>query len=113
MQMAEQQPPEQQHYKIKRISFLGRQNVPIFVQNENGPCPLLAICNVLSLRNRLDIPENTTSMSCARLMSLVAERILDANPAEGGTPVDRPGEALHSCCLIFSDSDPADAGRRL
>ena len=31
-------------YKIKRISFLGRFNVPVVVQNQNGPCPLLAIC---------------------------------------------------------------------
>lgn len=28
---------------IKRIDFLGRR-VPIVLQNENGPCPLLAIC---------------------------------------------------------------------
>lgn len=30
-------------YKTKSIQFLGR-STPIILQNENGPCPLLAIC---------------------------------------------------------------------
>lgn len=30
-------------YKTKSIQFLGR-TTPIILQNENGPCPLLAIC---------------------------------------------------------------------
>lgn len=32
-------------YKTKAIKFLGR-STPIVLQNENGPCPLLAICNL-------------------------------------------------------------------
>ena len=30
-------------YKTKIVQFLGR-SVPIILQNDNGPCPLLAIC---------------------------------------------------------------------
>jgi len=33
---------ENQHV-IKRIKFMDRENVPIFCQNLNGPCPLLAL----------------------------------------------------------------------
>jgi hypothetical protein len=33
-------------YKTKVVQFLGRQ-VPIILQNDNGPCPLLAICELL------------------------------------------------------------------
>ncbi len=33
-------------YKTKVVQFLGRQ-VPIILQNDNGPCPLLAICEFL------------------------------------------------------------------
>ena len=33
-------------YKTKIVHFLGR-SVPIILQNENGPCPLLAICESL------------------------------------------------------------------
>ena len=31
-------------HKTKAIQFLGRI-APIILQNDNGPCPLLAICN--------------------------------------------------------------------
>ena len=31
-------------YKTKAIQFLGR-TTPVILQNDNGPCPLLAICN--------------------------------------------------------------------
>ncbi|KAJ0775013.1 putative MINDY deubiquitinase [Helianthus annuus] len=35
-------------HKTKIIQFFGR-DTPIILQNDNGPCPLLAICNVLQL----------------------------------------------------------------
>ena len=53
-------------FPIKRIKFLGRSGVPIFIQNENGPCPLLAIANVLSLRNQLELPATSTSLTLSR-----------------------------------------------
>ncbi|KAJ9522933.1 hypothetical protein QJQ45_023725, partial [Haematococcus lacustris] len=75
-------------YLIKRIRFLGRQEVPVFCQNLEGPCPLLAVANVLSLRNQLDVPASATSLSTDRLISLVAERLLDSNL--GFTPAGTP-----------------------
>eukprot|EP00798_Chlamydomonas_sp_ICE-L_P018644 gene18644-25159_t len=68
-------------YKIKRLEFLGRE-VPIFCQNQNGPCPLLAVANILSLSNRLPagtVSPGATSFSTSRLTSVVAETILDSN----------------------------------
>lgn len=51
-QEQQQQPPKEKEkeclYKTKPIQFLGR-STPIVLQNDNGPCPLLAICNNLSL----------------------------------------------------------------
>ncbi|KAH9325846.1 hypothetical protein KI387_006024, partial [Taxus chinensis] len=65
-------------YKTKVVQFLGR-SIPIILQNDNGPCPLLAICNVLLLRNIISLSTDTTAISLQRLLSLVAERLLDAN----------------------------------
>lgn len=65
-------------YLIKRVHFF-RREVPIIVQNKNGPCPLLAIANVLLLRNQLQLHQDAGQISEARLMSLVAERLLDTN----------------------------------
>ncbi|KAK9814352.1 hypothetical protein WJX72_004386 [[Myrmecia] bisecta] len=65
-------------YKLKTIDFLGRK-VPVVLQNENGPCPLLAIANVLLLRNQIELPVNCPEVSQERLMSLVAGLLLDSN----------------------------------
>ncbi|KAF5729931.1 hypothetical protein HS088_TW20G00298 [Tripterygium wilfordii] len=79
-------PPQQQEeegvkeciHKTKTIQFLGR-TTPIVLQNDNGPCPLLAICNVLLLRNNLNLSPDIAEVSQEKLLSLVAERLIDSN----------------------------------
>ncbi|KAK9079692.1 hypothetical protein SSX86_001365 [Deinandra increscens subsp. villosa] len=65
-------------HKTKLIQFLGR-NTPIILQNDNGPCPLLSICNVLLLRNNLNLSPEVAEVSQEKLLSLVAERLIDSN----------------------------------
>ncbi|KAK7366807.1 hypothetical protein VNO80_08805 [Phaseolus coccineus] len=65
-------------HKTKTIQFLGR-TTPIVLQNDNGPCPLLAICNVLLLRNNLNLNPDIAEVSQEKLLSLVAERLIDSN----------------------------------
>jgi hypothetical protein len=57
-------------YLIKRIRFLGR-NVPVLCQNENGPCPLLAICNILLLRGSIQIHPDISCISSEELIEEV------------------------------------------
>uniref|UniRef100_A0A2N9H9I8 MINDY deubiquitinase domain-containing protein n=1 Tax=Fagus sylvatica TaxID=28930 RepID=A0A2N9H9I8_FAGSY len=78
-----QSPPQPQSvkecvHKTKLIQFLGR-TTPVVLQNDNGPCPLLAICNILLLRNNLNLSPDTTEVSQEKLLSLVAERLIDSN----------------------------------
>ncbi|KAK8503813.1 hypothetical protein V6N12_018987 [Hibiscus sabdariffa] len=63
-------------YKTKAIHFLGR-TTPIILQNDNGPCPLLAICNVLLLSNSMSLSPDTAEVSQEKLLALVAERLID------------------------------------
>ena len=42
-------PPSEVMHKVKKIKFRGK-DVPIITQNNNGPCPLLAILNALLLK---------------------------------------------------------------
>eukprot|EP00258_Populus_trichocarpa_P014458 XP_006368742.2 ubiquitin carboxyl-terminal hydrolase MINDY-2 isoform X2 [Populus trichocarpa] len=65
-------------HKTKTIEFLGR-TTPIVLQNDNGPCPLLAICNVLLLKNNLNLSPDSAEVSQEKLLSLVAERLIDSN----------------------------------
>jgi hypothetical protein len=45
----------------------------------NGPCPLLAIANVLLLRNCIEIPESAARISTDDLLVLVADYIVSSN----------------------------------
>ncbi|CAN4127490.1 unnamed protein product [Withania somnifera] len=65
-------------HKTKVIQFLGR-TTPVILQNDNGPCPLLAICNVLLLKNNLSLSPDIPEVSQEKLLSLVAERLIDSN----------------------------------
>ncbi|GAB4856948.1 hypothetical protein Ancab_014866 [Ancistrocladus abbreviatus] len=65
-------------HKTKTVRFLGRPT-PFILQNDNGPCPLLAICNVLLLRNQLNLNPDITEVSQEKLLSLVAEQLIDSN----------------------------------
>ncbi|VVB12006.1 unnamed protein product [Arabis nemorensis] len=68
-------------YKTKEIKFLGRKK-RIILQNQNGPCPLIAICNVLILRD--DLHPQFREVSQEILLTLVATTLIDFN-----TNVDR------------------------
>ena len=64
-------------FALKRVFFSGLQR-SIVLQNENGPCPLLAIANCLTLRGRLLLPEGASYISRDALSSRIAELVLEA-----------------------------------
>ena len=63
-------------FRLKHIRFFGR-NCSIICQNENGPCPLLAIANVLILQNRIVIKSDRNIISLNRLIQVIANQITD------------------------------------
>lgn len=69
------------HYKLKAIKFLER-DVPVVIQNENGPCPLIALANVLLLRNQIHVSVDCPEVSQERLLALIAGFLLDSNNPE-------------------------------
>eukprot|EP00598_Pedospumella_elongata_P005000 CAMPEP_0184968484 /NCGR_PEP_ID=MMETSP1098-20130426/1537_1 /TAXON_ID=89044 /ORGANISM="Spumella elongata, Strain CCAP 955/1" /LENGTH=351 /DNA_ID=CAMNT_0027490103 /DNA_START=79 /DNA_END=1131 /DNA_ORIENTATION=- len=61
---------------VKPINFLGRPCV-IICQNQNGPCPLLAIANILLLQDKISISSDVSIISLAELTQIVANAILE------------------------------------
>ncbi|KAL3925567.1 MAG: hypothetical protein SGILL_000318 [Bacillariaceae sp.] len=56
-----------------------KQDYQILLQNENGPCPLLAAANVLLLRQAITLPSNCKAagvITIEELTNLLAEKIL-------------------------------------
>merc|ERR1712232_1457205 len=82
---------DQSSYRIKDISFLGSSR-RILMQSANGPCPLLAACNVLLLRNQLKLPASST-IGFEDLIQELSNVLLDANASATSTPKSSQDEA--------------------
>jgi hypothetical protein len=54
--------------------------VKIVTQNENGPCPLVAICNVLLLNGKLKLNRDTDVVYASELVDMVANLIIESYP---------------------------------
>ena len=100
-------------FKVKRIDFLGAKRA-IVCQNENGPCPLLGIVNVLLLRNAVTLQgdPDRPEVSTQELMSLVATRILDNNARMATTGTDVDGASVKGTDFEAMDAEQAEAMRQ-
>jgi len=66
-------------YHVKWIKYHGSQT-PIVMQNQNGPCPLLAIVNVLLLQGKIKLSASTDLVASDQLMAYIADWIFDNVP---------------------------------
>ncbi|XP_076782346.1 ubiquitin carboxyl-terminal hydrolase MINDY-2 isoform X8 [Arvicanthis niloticus] len=73
--------PGQSVYHIKWIQWK-QENTPIITQNENGPCPLLAILNVLLLAWKVKLPPMMEIITAEQLMEYLGDYMLEAKPKE-------------------------------
>lgn len=89
------------NYRIKDIVFLGSAR-RILLQSANGPCPLLALCNVLLLRNQISISQDARYISFNELVDMVSAFLFEANSrAVEGEGVADVRESLDSCLEIL------------
>ncbi|KAL4225687.1 Ubiquitin carboxyl-terminal hydrolase MINDY-2 [Mactra antiquata] len=70
-------------HQIKWVYFK-KKHVPIITQNENGPCPLLALINVLLLQNRVKLTPQAEIVSASQLMAHLGDCVLQNVPGEDG-----------------------------
>lgn len=69
-------------YTLKSITYLGTPR-KILLQNENGPCPLIAATNALLLRGVLTLPASCVRNGVAStddIVNILAERVLKGSP---------------------------------
>eukprot|EP00041_Stephanoeca_diplocostata_P031124 m.962687 g.962687 ORF g.962687 m.962687 type:complete len:662 (+) comp23892_c0_seq16:306-2291(+) len=62
-------------YTLRNINF-GMRECTIVCQNENGPCPLLAICNVLLLRGTITLDPTCGYIDTATLVQTLTDVLL-------------------------------------
>ncbi|XP_021232216.1 ubiquitin carboxyl-terminal hydrolase MINDY-1 isoform X2 [Numida meleagris] len=73
--------PEPDFYCVKWITWKG-ERTPIITQSENGPCPLLAIMNILFLQWKVKLPPQKEVVTSDELMAHLGDCILSIRPQE-------------------------------
>jgi hypothetical protein len=66
-------------YHLKWIMWHDKKT-PIVTQNENGPCPLIAISNILLLRGKIVLPSLMEIITAKQLMEYIGDMILQNVP---------------------------------
>ncbi|XP_014816348.1 PREDICTED: protein FAM63A isoform X2 [Calidris pugnax] len=72
---------EADFYCVKWISWKG-ERTPVIMQSENGPCPLLAIMNILFLQWKVKLPPQKEVVTSEELMAHLGDCILSTQPRE-------------------------------
>lgn len=58
-------------YRVKRVEYLSK-GVTIIQQNENGPCPLIAIANILALRGNITIDSKDNIVNVDKIIDKIS-----------------------------------------
>ncbi|KAM4014043.1 ubiquitin carboxyl-terminal hydrolase MINDY-1 [Anomaloglossus baeobatrachus] len=69
------------YYFVKWINWKG-ERTPVITQSENGPCPLIAIMNILFLRWKVKLPPQKELITAEELMAHLGDCILSIQPQE-------------------------------
>ncbi|XP_063803070.1 ubiquitin carboxyl-terminal hydrolase MINDY-1 [Pseudophryne corroboree] len=72
---------EADYYFVKWINWKG-ERTPVITQSENGPCPLLAIMNILFLRWKVKLPPQKEVITSEELMAHLGDCVLSIQPQE-------------------------------
>eukprot|EP00871_Galdieria_phlegrea_P001100 jgi/Galph1/1991/GphlegSOOS_G679.1 len=75
--------PLDDFYRVKRVRYKDR-NVAICLQNQNGPCPLLAIVNCLLLRGSIEIHEDIAYTSYQQLAEMLTDYLFRTHENSAG-----------------------------
>lgn len=72
-------------YRVRATTFQGRE-VSVVLQNVNGPCPLLALANILLLRGSISIHADFSHVGYDRLVTLIGDFLMEGNNRQSVPP---------------------------
>lgn len=90
-----------EEYQLKWIMW-HEHKTPIITQNQNGPCPLIAIANILLLRGKMKLPSNASCITSEELLTHVANNIVESRPeVTDSENFIEPSKALSHVSYLF------------
>ncbi|KAF9584083.1 hypothetical protein BGW38_007633 [Lunasporangiospora selenospora] len=93
VQTSPRQEEPKNEYVLKPIDWIDpatgiEKRIKIITQNENGPCPLLALCNTLILQGKVTIrPYDRPTIGYDHLLGLLADYLLNEDLTESSIPI--------------------------
>nr|VZI49447.1 unnamed protein product [Spirometra erinaceieuropaei] len=69
------------YHQVRWITFNGKKRA-VITQNKNGPCPMLALANVLLLRGTLSLPEDCEIISGERIIACLSHYLFSLTPED-------------------------------
>ncbi|KAG0373492.1 hypothetical protein BGX24_011624 [Mortierella sp. AD032] len=96
------EPEPVNQYVLKPIDWIDpatgiEKRIKIITQNENGPCPLLALCNTLILQGKVAIrPYDRPTIGYDHLLELLADYLLNEEPSGSNAAIQRVGEHVEA-----------------
>ncbi|KAF9135174.1 hypothetical protein BGX30_011640, partial [Mortierella sp. GBA39] len=99
------EPEPVNQYVLKPVDWIDpatgiEKRIKIITQNENGPCPLLALCNTLILQGKVAIrPYDRPTIGYDHLLELLADYLLNEDHSETGatsSAIGRVGEHVEA-----------------
>lgn len=91
-------------YHVKWIGW-NKKKVPIITQNANGPCPMLAIANVLLLRGKMTLDEGVEIVSSEQLLEYLGKLTLMSRNYDSGISYSLLGDTMLECVPKNLDPD--------
>ena len=84
--------------------------MPIVTQNENGPCPLVALTNVLLLRGSMAIDPGETVVTVQQLSDMLGACLLESIPTVSLTLLKNLSFLSLSLSLFLIGTGPLFSG---
>ncbi|BGP14246.1 hypothetical protein JCM10213_005863 [Rhodosporidiobolus nylandii] len=85
--------PEEAAAGLSGFQVDQRLRVKVVCQNRNGPCSLIALCNILLLRSSLTLPSHLTSVTYSTLSALLADYFLSLSPLPSPSTTSPPSSS--------------------
>ena len=83
---------------IYSIKTYGDRPFRLVTQNKNGPCPILAIYNLLALRGTIKIPA-TSGLSAENMMQAIGEVVLTGSSNQSEL-IEGTVYTMYTVCLV-------------
>ena len=89
-----------EQYRLKKVQIKGK-TIPLVMQNVNGPCPLIAISNILLLQQKISIHTDYSMVDYGQLVELLGDRLVNQPKPEDKDLLEVYNQSVADAISLF------------